>query len=84
MHRITEKDREILVTIERLTVEMGFSPTVRELGKAVGLKSTSSVHARLRKLAESGALSYEPTKPRTLVVLHSMTYQSDICPTKVR
>ncbi len=59
---------KILIQIDQFTQEHGYSPTVRELCPLVGLSSTSTVHGHLRKMAEFGMISYEPTRPRTLTI----------------
>ncbi|MCD8379126.1 MAG: LexA repressor [Lachnospiraceae bacterium] len=66
---LSNKQKSIIGCISAFIAEHGFSPTVREIQSLLGYKSTSSVHFQLRKLADAGALSYEPTKPRTIVVL---------------
>lgn len=47
----------------------GFSPTVREIQTELGCKSTSTIHDYLHKMMDAGILSFEPTKPRTIVIL---------------
>jgi len=49
----------------------GYPPSVREIGAAVGLASSSTVHAHLRKLEEQGYIRRDPTKPRAIEVLHA-------------
>ena len=67
MAKITEKDYEIMDFIYECITENGFPPTVRELCELLGYSSTSTVHHYLKKLSANGVISYEPTKPRTLV-----------------
>lgn len=63
---ITPRQRRIVEFI-RLTVrERGYPPTVREIGEAVGLTSSSSVHAQLANLERRGMLRRDPTKPRAM------------------
>lgn len=57
---------KILDTIINYIEENGFSPTVRELGELVGIKSTSTVHEHLKKLKEQGKIEWNPTQPRTI------------------
>lgn len=45
----------------------GYPPSVREIGEAVGLKSSSSVHSHLLQLEEKGLLKRDPTKPRAII-----------------
>ena len=66
---ITEKQRRILDFIKKEIREKGYPPSVREICKAVGLKSTSTVHGHLRRLEKNGVLYKDPTKPRAIRVL---------------
>ena len=49
--------------------DMGYSPTVREIGKAVGLKSSSSVHSHLTQLEIEGRIETKPNSPRTIRII---------------
>jgi repressor LexA len=64
--RLTPRQRRILDVIHRTVRERGYPPTVREIGEAVGLTSSSSVHAQLENLERLGALRKDPTKPRAI------------------
>ena len=59
-------DLDILIFIDEFISEHGYSPTVEEIGKGVGLSSKSSVAARLVKLRERGAIVYADRMPRTI------------------
>jgi repressor LexA len=51
----------------RLSIkERGYPPSVREIGRALGLRSTSTVHAHLSKLRSAGYIDWDPDKPRTI------------------
>src|SRR5437764_13555338 len=65
---LTGKRREILEFIDAQLRDRGFPPSVREIGEAVGLTSSSTVHAHLGTLQRHGYLRRDPTKPRALVV----------------
>jgi repressor LexA len=65
---ITEKRRQILEFIAAQINERGYPPSVREIGKAVGLASASSVHSQLRTLERLGYLRRDPVKPRAIEV----------------
>jgi repressor LexA len=65
---LTEKKRQILDCIERSLHDRGYPPSVREIGEAVGLTSSSTVHAHLASLQELGYLRRDPTKPRAIEV----------------
>jgi repressor LexA len=65
---LTERQRGILEFIESQTRTRGYPPSVREIGEAVGLTSTSTVHAHLGTLQRLGYLRRDPTKPRAIEV----------------
>ncbi len=64
------KQQEILDYVNKCVIENGYPPSVREICAAVGFKSTSTVHAYLEKLNESGVLQKDPTKPRAIKILN--------------
>lgn len=66
---LTKRQREIFEFISRYLSSHGYPPTVREIGKAVGLHSSSTVHAHLSKLESLGVLKRDPAKPRAMEVL---------------
>jgi repressor LexA len=65
---LTGKRLEILDFIDRTQRERGYPPSVREICLAVGLTSTSTVHAHLNTLQKQGFLQRDPTKPRAIEV----------------
>jgi repressor LexA len=65
---LTARQRRILDFIQRTVRERGYPPTVREIGEAVGLTSSSSVHAQLENLNRRGLLRKDPAKPRAIEV----------------
>jgi len=66
---LTKRQSEIFEFINRHLEKTGYPPTVREIGKALGLHSPSTVHAHLAKLEKSGVLRRDPSKPRAIEVL---------------
>ena len=60
------RQREILDFIESEMRTRGYPPSVREIGEAVGLTSTSTVHAHLATLQRLGYLRRDPSKPRAI------------------
>src|ERR1700744_3999658 len=66
---LTKRQQEIFDFIKRYSAEFGYPPTVRDIGKAVGLASSSTVHAHLANLEKIGLLRRDPTKPRALELL---------------
>jgi repressor LexA len=65
---LTDRQRKVLQVIEDSMQVRGYPPTMREIGDAVGLASTSSVSYQLSALAEKGYLSRGAGRPRTAVV----------------
>ena len=70
---LTGKRREILDFIAAQVRDRGYPPSVREIGLAVGLASTSTVQAHLKTLQRQGYLRRDPTKPRALEVRYDAT-----------
>ena len=66
---LTKRQQEIFDFIKRYSAKYGYPPTVRDIGKAVGLASSSTVHAHLANLERLGLLRPDPTKPRALELL---------------
>ena len=66
---LTKREQEILKYIELQISKIGYPPSVREIGKAVGLSSTATVHGYIKRLKEKGYIAKEEQKGRTLKVL---------------
>lgn len=66
---LTDRQRQVLDFIKAETRRRGFPPTVRDIGAAVGLSSSSTVHAHLAALEAKGLIRRDPSKPRALEVL---------------
>ncbi len=66
---LTKRQQEIFDFIKRYSASYGYPPTVRDIGKAVGLASSSTVHAHLANLERLGLLRRDPTKPRAIELL---------------
>jgi repressor LexA len=66
---LTKRQQEIFDFVKRYVGEHGYPPTVRDIGKAIGLTSSSTVHAHLANLEKLGVLRRDPTKPRAIEVL---------------
>ena len=66
---LNKREKAILEYIEKQSKINGYPPSVREIGKAVGLRSTATVHGYLAKLAEKGYIKKESQKGRTLKLL---------------
>jgi repressor LexA len=66
---LTKRQQEIFDFIKKYSAKYGYPPTVRDIGKAVGLASSSTVHAHLANLEKIGMLRRDPSKPRALELL---------------
>lgn len=66
---LTKRQQEIFDFIGGYTSDNGYPPTVRDIGKAVGLASSSTVHAHLANLEKLGLLRRDPSKPRAIEVI---------------
>lgn len=66
---LTRRQQEILDFIRSEIHRRGFPPAVREIGEAVGLSSSSTVHSHLAALEAKGFIRRDPSKPRALEVL---------------
>lgn len=68
MTDLTARQRHILEYVDGEVRRRGYPPSVREIGEAVGLSSTSTVHAHLAALQDKGYLVRDPTKPRAIEI----------------
>jgi repressor LexA len=66
---LTKRQQEIFDFIKKYSAGHGYPPTVRDIGKAVGLASSSTVHAHLANLEKLGLVRRDPTKPRASELL---------------
>ncbi len=81
---LSVKRRQILEYIAGSVRARGYPPSVREIGEAVGLQSTSTVHAHLAVLEREGYLRRDPTKPRAIEVRHDADAGVDMPTSPVR
>ena len=72
---LTQRQQEIFDFVKRYVGEHGYPPTVRDIGKEIGLTSSSTVHAHLANLEKLGLLRRDPTKPRAIEVLKDKAKQ---------
>ena len=63
---LTPRQERIIRFIQETVTEQGYPPTVREIGDAVGLTSSSSVHSQLANLERMGLIKKDPSKPRAI------------------
>lgn len=66
---LSKRQKSILQFIKDEVQDKGYPPSVREIGAAVGLASSSTVHSHLRKLEDYGFIRRDPSKPRAIEVL---------------
>jgi repressor LexA len=79
---LTARQQQILEVVDAHLVSHGYPPTVREIGEAVGLTSSSTVHAHLANLERLGHLKRDPTKPRALGVIGRETAVVESLPSR--
>lgn len=71
--RLTQRQQQVLDFIRRHTRERGYPPSVREIGGALGLTSSSTVHGHLARLEGKGYIRRDPTKPRAIELVGERT-----------
>jgi repressor LexA len=67
--KMSNRQNAILEFIKNEVREKGYPPSVREIGEAVGLASSSTVHGHLDRLEKKGLIRRDPTKPRAIEIL---------------
>jgi repressor LexA len=67
---LTARQQQVLEFVDQEVRRRGYPPSVREIGEAVGLSSSSTVHAHLGALQDKGYLRRDPTKPRAIEVCY--------------
>ncbi len=70
MSKLSQRQLAILEFIKNEVKERGYPPSVREIGEAVGLASSSTVHGHLERLEKKGFIRRDPTKPRAIEILN--------------
>jgi len=76
MATISQRQQQILDFIRDTLRIKGYPPSVREIGEAVGLSSSSTVHSHLEKLEELNLIRRDPTKPRAIEILEDTAWRS--------
>ncbi|WP_186577377.1 transcriptional repressor LexA [Aquibacillus kalidii] len=69
MTKLSKRQEAILQYIKEQVLDKGYPPSVREIGEAVGLASSSTVHGHLSRLEKKGYIRRDPTKPRAIEIL---------------
>ena len=70
--KLSSRQHAILDFIKKEVKDKGYPPSVREIGEAVGLASSSTVHGHLARLEKKGLIRRDPTKPRAIEILDDM------------
>jgi len=81
MNALSHRQEQILSFIRKSVQEKGYPPSVREIGNAVGLASSSTVHGHLERLQAKGYLRRDATKPRAIEILDDSTSLPQRTPT---
>ncbi|MBS4211733.1 MULTISPECIES: transcriptional repressor LexA [Neobacillus] len=71
MVKVSKRQQDILDFIKGEVKTKGYPPSVREIGEAVGLASSSTVHGHLARLESKGLIRRDPTKPRAIEILEA-------------
>lgn len=69
MSKLSSRQQAIIDFIRKEVRDKGYPPSVREIGEAVGLASSSTVHGHLARLEKKGLIRRDPTKPRAIELL---------------
>lgn len=77
MVKLSKRQQQIMDFIKKEVREKGYPPSVREIGEAVGLASSSTVHGHLARLEQKGLIRRDPTKPRAIEILDHEEIISD-------
>ncbi len=80
MTKVSKRQQEILDYIKDEVRKKGYPPSVREIGEAVGLASSSTVHGHLSRLEKKGFIRRDPTKPRAIEVLNLNNAENEHTP----
>ncbi|MFW5435647.1 transcriptional repressor LexA [Paenibacillus apiarius] len=85
MSKISSRQQAILDFIRNEVRAKGYPPSVREIGEAVGLASSSTVHGHLDRLEKKGFIRRDPTKPRAIELLsHEQSERNEFTHTVAR
>lgn len=78
MSQLTKRQQQVLNYIKKFSSQKGYPPSVREIGKAIGLSSSSTVHAHLSSLEDKGLIKRDQAKPRALEFSGNESQSSNI------
>ncbi len=74
LKQITEKQNNVLDFIKKFSAEHGYPPSIREIGKGLGLSSPATVHTHVKKLVNAGYLKVDNNKFRAMEILVDNEY----------
>lgn len=69
MYDLTDKQKECVIIINLFIKHKGYSPTVREIGKEMGLSSPATVMTHLHNLKNKGYISWKKGQNRTIIIV---------------
>ena len=75
LKQITDKQNNVLDFIKKFTATHGYPPSIREIGKALGLSSPATVHTHVKKLCNAGYLKVDNNKFRAMEILVDNEYE---------
>lgn len=78
--KLSNRQKAILDYIKQEVKDKGYPPSVREIGEAVGLASSSTVHGHLERLEKKGLIRRDPTKPRAIEILEDSNVIDFVAP----
>ncbi|MFJ8065207.1 transcriptional repressor LexA [Psychrobacillus sp. NPDC096426] len=78
MKKASKRQEDILAFIKEEVRTKGYPPSVREIGEAVGLASSSTVHGHLARLESKGLIRRDPTKPRAIEILDGIAEKQGV------
>lgn len=78
LSKLSNRQQAILEFIKTEVREKGYPPSVREIGEAVGLASSSTVHGHLDRLEKKGLIRRDPTKPRAIEILDDSDQDNEV------
>jgi len=77
-HGLTKKQHMVLEFLKKTILERGYPPTIRETCDAIGLSSTSTIHAHLESLERKGYIKRSPSKNRSVEILEEDFYNQRV------
>lgn len=75
LKELTEKQNNVLDFIKKFTADHGYPPSIREIGKGLGLSSPATVHTHVKKLCNAGYLKVDNNKFRAMEILVDNEYE---------